>query len=210
MRRILFAVLAVLALPSAAGAAAADNNVEWNGVSHVGWQDRRPLCPVGGESFQVRFQTYVNDITSARVHADDGTVTWVTAAKVGTRSVYDVWAAAIPASTPGGTVRYWIELTDGSDTDYYSVGGTSDGTPVDGGFVVDFATLEHAPIGATRTSGGGAHTLNTATSTAGASRTRSPRSASTSSAWSRSWGPARSTSSSSTTASTTPTPAGGR
>jgi len=156
MRRILFAVLAVLALPGAAGAAAPDNNVEWNGVSHVGWQDRRPLCPVGGESFQVRFQTYVNDITSARVHADDGTVTWVTAAKVGTRSVYDVWAAAIPASTPGGTVRYWIELTDGSDTDYYSVGGTSDGTPVDGGFVVDFATLEHAPIGATRTSGGGA------------------------------------------------------
>ena len=31
-----------------------DNNVEWNGVSHRHPYDLRPLCPVGGESFQVR------------------------------------------------------------------------------------------------------------------------------------------------------------
>ena len=54
--------LAVL-LPTASH----DNNVEWNGVSHVDWLERLPICPVGGEAFQISFQTYQFDITSARV-----------------------------------------------------------------------------------------------------------------------------------------------
>ena len=153
-----FPVLAV-ALPAMliagpSGAAAPDDNIEWNGISHVGWQDRRPLCPVGGESFQVRFQTWANDLTSARVRVDAGASSWVDAARVGTRGPYDVWVATVPA-TGSATESYWIELTDGTDTDYVSPAGLSDDAPASG-WVLDFTTLEHAPIGATRTSGGGA------------------------------------------------------
>ena len=43
-----------------------------------------------------------------------------------------------------------------ADTDYLSVNGVTDGPPADGGFVLDFTTLAHAPVGATRVSGGGA------------------------------------------------------
>ncbi len=135
--------------------AAADNNVEWSGVSHVAWQDRRPLCPMNGETFEVRVQTWTNDLTQVRVHVDDGSTAWVTAAKDGTRGPYDIWAAQVPA-TAATNLAYWVELTDGTDTDYLSVGGVTDATPADGGYALDFVTLEHAPVGATLVNGGGA------------------------------------------------------
>ena len=72
-------------------AAEPDNNVEWNGLSHIDWLDRRPLCPVGGEAFDVLFQVYRDDITSARVYVDDGSPQWVTAELAGRRGPYDVW-----------------------------------------------------------------------------------------------------------------------
>lgn len=132
-----------------------DNNVEWNGVSHVPWQDRRPVCPMNGESFQVRFQVYRFDITSARVMVDDNELTGYGAYWLEDRGPYAVWGAQVPA-TASTTFSYYIELTDGSDTDYYSVSGMSDNPPTDGGFVIDFDTLSHAPIGSTRVSSGGA------------------------------------------------------
>ena len=145
--------LGVLAAPSLG--AAPDGNVEWNGVSHVSWQDRRPVCPVSRESFQVRFQSYANDLTSARLYVLNGGVgSWVAAVKTGGRGPYDLWTAQVPASVTD-TLRYWIELTDGSDTDALSANGMNEGTPTDGGFLVDFAALSHAPVGATRVSGGG-------------------------------------------------------
>lgn len=130
-----------------AGAAAPDNNVEWNGVSHVGWQDRRPLVPTGGESFQVRFQVYRADITAARLRVDDGAVQWVSAVYAESRGPYDIWSATVPA-TAANTLEYVIELTDGTDTDYYGPNGMSDALPATG-FEIDFATLAHAPVGAT-------------------------------------------------------------
>ncbi|MBK7366758.1 MAG: alpha amylase C-terminal domain-containing protein [Candidatus Eisenbacteria bacterium] len=134
--------------------ASADNNIEWSGVSHVTWQDCRPLCPVNGESFQVRFQTWGNDITSARVHLVVGASSSnITASKIGRRGPYDIWAATIPA-TAQSSENYWIELTDGTLTDYLSVNGLTHATPVDGGFAVNFTTLSHAPVGATPVTGG--------------------------------------------------------
>ena len=125
--------LGVLAAPSLG--AAPDGNVEWNGVSHVSWQDRRPLCPVSRESFQVRFQSYANDLTSAQLHVlDGGAVSWVPATKYGARGIYDLWMAQVPASVTD-TLRYWIELTDGGDTDVLSANGMSDGAPADSGFL---------------------------------------------------------------------------
>ncbi len=151
----LLALLLAFGAP-AARAAAPDNNIEWAGVSHVSTTDRRPLCPIGGESFQVRFQTWRNDITSASVHVVTGASTSdVPAAKVGVRGPYDVWAATVPA-TASNTESYWIALTDGSLTDYLSVTGLSHTTPADGGWPLDFLTLAHAPVGATPASGGGA------------------------------------------------------
>lgn len=133
--------------------AAADNNVEWSGISHYDWQDRRPLCPINGQTFEVRFQSWRNDLTAARVYADDGTPVWVDAEVVDTRGPYDIWAAQVPATTQSSE-SYYIELTDGTDTDYLSVSGLSETTPTDGGYVLDFLTLEHAPIGATPTTSG--------------------------------------------------------
>ena len=63
--RLSLPFLATLLLAGVASAAAPDGNVEWNGLSHTSWQDRRPLCPVSGESFQVRFQSYRDDLTAA-------------------------------------------------------------------------------------------------------------------------------------------------
>lgn len=135
-----------------AWAAGIDNNVEWNGISHATEWDRRPLCPVGGESFEVRFQTYADDLSAARVRYDSGPTSWVDASRIAVRGPYDIWAATIPA-TASSTLSYIIELTDGADTDYFSPAGVSDGLPgVE--FEMNFNTLSHAPVGATPVTGG--------------------------------------------------------
>ncbi len=146
-------MLVALALP--VNAATNDNDVEWDGVSHIYWLDRAPRCPVEGESFTVLFQVYHFDITDARVFVDADVDTWVDASFVENKGVYDVWAATVPATAPTGALTYWIELTDGSDTDYLGPAGMSETPPTDGWWL-DFATLEHAPLGATPTSDGGA------------------------------------------------------
>lgn len=148
------ALLVTAAPPRAARAAGPDADVEWDGVSHVWWQDRRPLCPVDGQSFEVRFRTYADDLTSARVAAEDGDTRWVDASRVGTRGPYDVWAAQVP-STASGQLSYVIELTDGSDTDFIGPLGPSETMPAEW-FTLDFGTLEHAPLGSTLLPGGGA------------------------------------------------------
>jgi len=50
----LAATLAAALMP----AATQDNNIEWSGVSHIDWMERSPICPVGGESFDITFQTF--------------------------------------------------------------------------------------------------------------------------------------------------------
>jgi len=132
-----------------------DNNVEWSGVTHIDWLDRTPRCPINGESFTVQFQTWHYDITSARVYVNSGNPVWVNATFTGRRGPYDVWTATIPASSPTGTLEYYIELTDGSDVDYLGPAGMSDGPPASG-WILNYATLSHAPLGATLTSDGGA------------------------------------------------------
>lgn len=156
-RLIASALLAACAMVPAAEAAAPDGDIEWNGLSHITRLDLRPLCPVDGESFTVRFQSHRSDLTSARVRATlAGSPVVSEASVVGTRGLYDVWAATLPATSPAALVSYHIELQDGADIDYLSVNGVTDDPPADGGFIVDFATLSHAPLGATRVTGGGA------------------------------------------------------
>ncbi len=145
----------LLGVALVAPSASHNDNVEWDGVTHVAWLDRAPLCPIDGESFTVSFQTYHFDITAARVRVDDGSVTWVDAHFSYNRGPYDVWTAAIPASDPTGTLAYYIELTDGADTDYLGPDGMSSDPPANG-WVLDFVTLDHAPVGATLTTDGSA------------------------------------------------------
>ena len=147
--------LALAALPSLATAAGADNNVEWNGVSHAITFDRDPLCPVDNEAFQVRFQTYRGDLASASVVYTDGSTASVAASVAAQRGPYDIWTATIPVSA-NTQVRYHIELTDGTDTDYLGASGMSTTAPATNDrWLIDFATLEHAPAGATPVTGGG-------------------------------------------------------
>ena len=141
-----FVFVALLLNPS-------DNNVQWGGVSHVTWLDRRPVCPVDGESFDVLFQTYQFDITSASVVVDDGGTTSYPATWIEDRGPYAVWSATVPATT-STEISYYIELTDGTDTDYYSASGMLEDLPTDGGFVINYDTLSHAPYGSTLVTGG--------------------------------------------------------
>jgi len=152
-----FALVGCAPLALAAGQ---DNDVRWDSLSHVWFADRRPLCPVDGESFRVLFQSEAGDLTGANIVLADGTR--LPATRQLTRGFYDTWQALIPATDPSARVEYVIEAIDGADTDYYSPAGPSDNQPAmggngpGGGFVVDFQTLEHAPVGATLTSDGGA------------------------------------------------------
>jgi 1,4-alpha-glucan branching enzyme len=135
-------------------AAGPDNAVEWDGVSHIEFQDRRPLCPISNEEFSVRFQSYRDDLTGARLFLDDGgSTSWISATVIAHRGQYDIWGASVPA-TSANNIGYYLELTDGTDTDYLSVSGMSETTPVDGGWPLDFTTLDHAPVGATLATGG--------------------------------------------------------
>ena len=85
-----------------------DNNVEWAGISHVDFQDRRPLCPLGNEAFTVRFQAYIDDLTAARIFLDDGGATsWITASVIGRRGPYDIWGGQVPATT-SNVISYWV------------------------------------------------------------------------------------------------------
>lgn len=137
---------------SFASGASQDGHVEWAGLSHVGWQDRTPRVPVGGEGFAVRFQAYADDLTAARVVWDDGSAQSADAAIVSTRGPYAIWEATIPG-TGSGRLEYVFEVIDGDDVDYLGAGGASETVP-GSWFVVDFDTLEHAPAGATPVTGG--------------------------------------------------------
>jgi 1,4-alpha-glucan branching enzyme len=148
------AILAALAAAPAALGAAPDGNVEWNGLSHMPWLDRAPRCPVDGQPFTVSFQSYADDLTSARVRVDAGGVVWADASRTGARGPYDVWTAQVPA-TAATQLSYWFEVTDGADTDYLGPSGVTDGAPASG-YAVNYSTYEHAPVGATPLPGGGA------------------------------------------------------
>lgn len=130
-------------------AAGADGAVEWAGLSHGAWLDRVPRVPVNGEGFRVRFQAFRDDLTGARVVWDGGSSA-ANAQVVESRGPYAVWEAELPASAG---LAYVIEVTDGADTDYVGPGGARDGLAGDG-FVIDFGTLTHAPLGATPVTGG--------------------------------------------------------
>lgn len=154
MVRALLVIQAVLGISSLAAGADHDNDVQWSGLSHLDTFDRRPLCPIDGESFTVLFQSYDFDLTSARVYYNDGTPRWIDAEYSHDRGPYDVWKAVLPCTGPDAVVEYYIEITDGTDTDYLGPAGVSDNAPA-GGWIVDYVTLAHAPIGATPLSNGG-------------------------------------------------------
>jgi len=130
-----------------------DNNVQWQGVSHTGWNDRRPRVPRAGESFVVRFQTFAGDVSGVRARVDDGSVRYADAVVTGSRGPYDLWEVVIP-STAASTLSYVLEVTDGTDTDYYSAKGTTDALDLTQPFALNFTTLDHAPVGATPVTGG--------------------------------------------------------
>lgn len=132
-----------------------DNDVEWNGVSHVGWQDRRPLAPVNGEAFDVLLQAYQFDLTAVKLHVvDNGAPSTIDAAFDHDRGPYAVWKAHIPAMS-GNTLTYYFELIDGADSDYYGASGVSETVPTGGAlFTIDKLTLSHAAPGVTPVTGG--------------------------------------------------------
>lgn len=144
-------MLAYAFIAAALLGASQNNDIEWNGISHLERHDKRPLCPVDGESFDVRIQSYQNDLTGVTLWYDDGSgAVSVSASVVGTRGPYEIWSATVPATNATARVEYWFDLHDGSDVDHYTSVGVTD-TMGDAGpaFVVNFADLSHAPVGPT-------------------------------------------------------------
>ncbi|MEZ6317750.1 MAG: alpha amylase C-terminal domain-containing protein [Phycisphaerales bacterium] len=153
VRHPLIVLAGVCAAAGFAVGASHDNDVEWSGIGHVSWQDLRPIVPMRNDAFDVQFQAYRGDLTGARVLQDVGGVqTWVSASVIGQRGPYDIWSASLPG-TGADDLDYVIEVTDGTDTDYLSPSGMSDGMPASG-FALDFVTLAHAPGGSTPVAGG--------------------------------------------------------
>lgn len=150
MSPIRTAALAAALCTAGVSHAAIDNDVNWELANHLPTADRRPLCPVNNENFDVLFQTAHNDLTSARVGLDigsNGTIDqWVPAVLESTTGPVDHWRAALP-STATTRIAYIIELTDGTDVDYLTANGVSDQVDITGRWVLDFSTLEHAPMG---------------------------------------------------------------
>ncbi|MEO1534134.1 MAG: alpha-amylase family glycosyl hydrolase [Planctomycetota bacterium] len=151
-RPIIAAAGAALGLAGPA-AAQLDNNVQWQGVSHLTDHDLRPRVPMNGEAFTVRFQTFAGDVSDARVRFDTGSASFSDASVVLTRGPYDIWEATVPA-TASPLVSYVLEITDGTDTDYLTAAGMSDTLVTADSFEIDFVTLDHAPVGATPVDGG--------------------------------------------------------
>jgi 1,4-alpha-glucan branching enzyme len=156
--RIVSALLALLVAastaPGAPRAAGLDGAIDVAHVSHVAWQDRRPLCPVDQQAFVVRLYAPAGDLSGVRVRRVEAAGTWVTAARTGVRGPYDVWQATLPAATQP-QVRYYFELSDGAARAFAGPAGVGAAAPADSGWLVDFATLSHAPYGATPVTGGG-------------------------------------------------------
>ncbi len=161
MRRVARALsnsLLVLSLAAPlAFAASADGVIDTSHVSHVAWQDRRPLCPVDGQSFTVSLRALRNDLTGVRVHVYDGAWSWIDAQRAGTFGPYDVWQATVPA-TASSQLRYDFRVQDGAALAWVDAPGGNAGSGGDssGFFVVDYTTLSHAPYGATLLPSGGA------------------------------------------------------
>jgi 1,4-alpha-glucan branching enzyme len=145
---------ALCALGAAQHAALGDDGVVQGGsLSHSWFTDRRPLCPLGGQSFTVEFQSARGDLTGARVAVDEGAdgagVVWVPASIVRSVGPYDVWRATVPA-TSAGSVAYVIEASDGASVQVLSAAGVTGALPsLSGWWALDFSTLTHAPYGAT-------------------------------------------------------------
>lgn len=149
-----FALLLLLVVAAPAFAAAPDGVIDVSHVSHVPWQDRRPLCPVDQQAFTVQLRALHSDLTAVRVFVINTASFWVDAAKVRTRGAYDQWEATVPAGS-GAVLGYWFELQDGAARAYVSAPGAGAAMPADSGFTVNFTTLSHAPYGATPLPGGG-------------------------------------------------------
>ncbi|MEL7485302.1 MAG: hypothetical protein AAFN41_13245, partial [Planctomycetota bacterium] len=141
-----------LGAPSIANAQL-DNNVQWQGVSHLTDHDLRPRVPMNGEAFTVRFQTFAGDVSSARVRHDTGAISYADATIVRSRGPYDIWEATVPA-TASPLASYVLEITDGTDTDYLTADGMAESFVLEPQFQIDFVTLDHAPVGATPVDGG--------------------------------------------------------
>ncbi|MDX9912694.1 MAG: alpha-amylase family glycosyl hydrolase [Phycisphaerales bacterium] len=150
MRSIIIAAIAGCA---ACASAQLDNNVQWSGVSHEVAHDLSPRVPRNGESFHVRFQTYRDDVSSARLRVDTGAIASIDGTLVGSRGPYDLWEAIIPA-TASSALGYTIEVRDGTDVDYLGASGMSDELAGASPFQIDYATLSHAPAGSTPVVGG--------------------------------------------------------
>jgi 1,4-alpha-glucan branching enzyme len=153
LRHLIFTLAFIALIAPAAHAAGPDNNVEWNGISHLPLLDRTPLCPLAGQSFALRVQSWAGDLTSVRVRVEDDATEFVTASVTGNRGPYDVWEAQIPAPSESA-IEFVFELTDGTDTDYLGPDGVSDGLPGTG-YEMDFDSLTHAPYGSSPAQGGG-------------------------------------------------------
>ena len=143
-----FAVLTAGLLP----AAEHDGNVEWFGVfSYRGFPE--PQFPRQDREFSVGVRAFRGDLTAARVHMDDGTVRVFDMAIDRSEGPFDYWRGTVEA-TSSKYLRFYFELIDGGDSDFYNALGMWNDPPGRGDYTFDLGMFGRYPLGATFLSSG--------------------------------------------------------
>jgi len=149
-RALVVVAAAGLSVPAAAfGGGAQDGFVDESALAHSPRLEVVPGVIEQGEGFEIRFRALSGDLTGAEVGIDSGGgVTWFDASVVGVEGPYDVWGASVPGVS-AASFRYYIAAEDGGDRAYVSASGVGSSFPAGEGFLVDFQTMSHVPLGST-------------------------------------------------------------
>lgn len=116
--------------------AAADNNVEWDGVySDTTATFLSPMNPKDGQSVTLKMRARLSDLTgvTARIWLSGPNVEQRLAmTKASSSTRFDTWSVTL--TLPAGTTAFYyrFELKDGTDTDYFDAGAPADAWAVRG------------------------------------------------------------------------------
>ncbi|MBI2571359.1 MAG: alpha amylase N-terminal ig-like domain-containing protein [Candidatus Schekmanbacteria bacterium] len=125
---VAIAAALLVSSPPLLHAAAADNNVEWDGLfSDQSANFMTPTEPSASDNITVRLRAFRNDLTAAAVRYWDGAERFVSMTKTSTDTVYDYYSGVIPAHSE--TIWYRFRITDGSKSAWYNPLGPSDAEP---------------------------------------------------------------------------------
>lgn len=129
-------VYGVMAPGEPVSAAATDNNVEWDGVfSDTTAQFVSPMAVKVGQSVTLKLRARASDLTGvvARIWlSGPNQEQRLNMTRTAPGGRFDLWSVSLTVPTGTTQIYYRFELTDGTDTDYYDAGASTDAWTVRG------------------------------------------------------------------------------